>query len=215
MKDKLKTGGGVIEGMVKAGGEMGEKILGKSSDVASEMMGRSSELVSKLSDDIGIMADRILTTEEQIGSMADRIVKTEELMAKLTAALADKEFEVPGTKPGVSQHLKAPVLRLVATGPSLHHAPELSISGDPQNYIIYVSVSPLFPEENTIASEVNNAEDLEKAWKRSIAALRDFKQSETMEVSHQPLIVCVAVRQIAEGQQLSAMSNSVDVEIVE
>ena len=215
MKDKLKTGGSVIDGMVKTGGDMAEKILGKSSDAASEMMGRSSELISKLSDDIGIMADRILTTEEQIGAMADRIVKTEELMAKLTAALADKEFEVPGAKPGRPSYSSAPVLHRVATGPSLKHVPELSISGDPQNYILYVSTSPLFPEGNTVASQINKAEDLEKAWKRSIAALQDLKRLEPMEMSHQPLVVCVAVRQISEGQQLSALSNSVDVEIAE
>jgi hypothetical protein len=215
MKDKLKTGGDVIKGMVKTGGDVADRVLDKSSDVASEMMKRSSGLISKLSDDIGIMANRILTMEERIGFMADRIVKTEELMAKLTAALADKEFEIPGAKPDEAPHLKTPVLHLAVADASVLHTPELRISGDPKNYIIYVSTTPFFPEGNTIASEVNNAEDLKKAWKRSISALRDLTQPEQAELSHRPLVVCVAVRQIAEGQQLSALSNSVDVEIAE
>ncbi len=215
MKDKLKTGGDVIKDMVKTGGDVADTILGKSSDVVREMMEHSSELISKLSDDIGVMANRILTTEEQIGLMADRIVKTEELLAKLTAALANKEFEVPGAKPDETPHLKAPLLRLAVAGASRHHAPELMISGDPQNYIFYVSTSPLFTDGNTIASEVDNVEDLKKAWQRSISALQDLKQAEQAEISHRPWLVSVAVRQIAEGQQLSALSNSVDVEIAE
>ncbi len=42
----------------------------------------------KMSDDIGAMADRIVTTEVLIGQMADRIVTTEALMAQLTVVLA-------------------------------------------------------------------------------------------------------------------------------
>ncbi|MFP7754455.1 hypothetical protein ACLG6S_07345 [Thermodesulfobacteriota bacterium B35] len=42
----------------------------------------------KMSDDIGEMADRIVTTEQLIGEMADRIVTTEALMAQLTVVLA-------------------------------------------------------------------------------------------------------------------------------
>lgn len=215
MKDKLKTGGDAIKSMVKTGGDVADRILDKSSDVASELINHSSRLISKLSDDIGIMANRILTMEERIGFMADRIVKTEELMAKLTATLADKDFEVPGAKPDEPPHLKPPVLHVAAPDGSPHHAPELRISGNPQNYIIYVSTTPLFPEGNTIASEVNDAEDLKKAWKRSISALRNLTQPERTEISHRSLVVCVAVRQITEDQQLSALSNSVDVELDE
>ena len=61
-------------------------MLDKSTDVATAMMNNMTGLISKLSDDIGVMANRILSMEERIGLMADRIVKTEELMAKLTAA---------------------------------------------------------------------------------------------------------------------------------
>ena len=94
MKDKLKTGGGVFKGLIKTGGEVADKMLDKGADVATDMMKHVTGLISKLSDDIGLMAKRILTMEERIGLMADRIVKTEQLMANLTAKLANKDLPI-------------------------------------------------------------------------------------------------------------------------
>lgn len=93
MKDKLKTVGDALKELIQTGGSAMDKALDKSSDIAALMINSMTRVTSKLSDDIGLMADRILTMEERIGRMADRIVHTEELMARLTATLANRELE--------------------------------------------------------------------------------------------------------------------------
>ncbi len=49
-------------------------------DQANQRVDNSEATTLRLSDDIGTMADRILTTEGQIGVMADRIVVSEEMI---------------------------------------------------------------------------------------------------------------------------------------
>ncbi|HFQ90969.1 MAG TPA: hypothetical protein ENK27_12925 [Desulfobulbus sp.] len=66
------------------GGEGLETFLG----ALQEMTTSWQDWSLKMSDDIGQMADRIVTTEVLIGQMADRIVTTEALMAQLTVVLA-------------------------------------------------------------------------------------------------------------------------------
>ena len=46
----------------------------------------TSKIVLRLSDDIGVMADRILLMAKEIGIMADRIVQTQEIQSKNLAA---------------------------------------------------------------------------------------------------------------------------------
>ncbi len=58
-------------------------------DDINQRIDNSEATTLRLSDDIGVMADRILWTEGQIGVMADRIVTSEELIADSALTLAD------------------------------------------------------------------------------------------------------------------------------
>ena len=48
MKDKIKTGGKALKGMIKAGGNAVDKALDKSGDVATLMINNATRLISKL-----------------------------------------------------------------------------------------------------------------------------------------------------------------------
>jgi len=67
-----------------ASGEQIDQFLGAMQNMTTSWQDWSLQM----SDDIGEMSDRIVTTEEMIGQMADRIVTTEALMARLTLMLA-------------------------------------------------------------------------------------------------------------------------------
>lgn len=58
-------------------------------DDINQRIDNSEATTLRLSDDIGVMADRILWTEGQIGVMADRIVTSEELIADSALTLSD------------------------------------------------------------------------------------------------------------------------------
>ncbi len=212
MKDKLKTGGEVIKGLIKTGGEVADKVIDKSTDVATAMMNNMTGLISKLSDDIGVMANRILTMEERIGLMADRIVKTEELMAKLTATLANKNLDFSYDKAATKESQQTVVLNISPTEVSGNRGPVLKMTGDPKNYLLYVSTSPLFQDGSTIISQINDDYNYDRAWKRSINALRGLRK-DTNKNKEQTTIVAVAVKTVAENNLISALSNSVDVTV--
>lgn len=212
MKDKLKSGGDAIKSLIKTGGGVADKVLDKSTDVATAMMNHTMGLISKLSDDIGVMADRILTTEENIGLMADRIVKTEALMAKLTATLAGKDLDLSSDKPAGKETSGTVLLSTETTEASGDTGPKLMIVGDPQNYLMYVSTSPLFQDGSTVISKVTNVSEYNTAWKRSIIAMRGLTKN-TNNDETEATIVSIAVKTIAEDEQVSALSNSVDVRL--
>ena len=212
MKDKLKSGGDAIKSLIKTGGDVADKVLDKGTDVATAMMNNMSGLISKLSDDIGVMANRILATEEQIGLMADRIVKTEEMMAKLTATLAGKKLELSSDKSAGKGTSETVLLSTKAADASGNKGPELMITGDPLSYLLYVSTSPLFQEGSTVISKVNEPKEYDTAWKRSIIAIKE-RDKNTNDHGTELVIVSIAVKTIAEDNQLSALSNSVDVRV--
>lgn len=212
MKDKLQSGSEAFKGLLKTGADVADKVLDKGTDVATAMMSNMTGLISKLSDDIGVMADRILTTEEKIGLMADRVVKTEELMAKLTATLANKDLDLSSAKLVESDALHTVLIHVTDSEASTNTAPKLSISGDPKRYLLYVSRDPLFRDGLTVVSQVNAANDYESAWKRSINALNRLRE-DTNNNQQNVTVVAVAVKTISGDDRLSALSNSVDVTV--
>jgi len=109
------------------------------------------QLVSKLSDDIGLMADRILVMADKIGDMADRIVHTELLLTDLNTS----------TKP-CSTNLGS----ISANSKTVLYAnqvPEFSMNIQAPQMLIYVS-STLTMQTDTISVLVNNSSDLEQQW---------------------------------------------------
>ena len=209
-KDKRQKRGGTLKGLIKTGGDVVDKAIDKGGELATAIMDQSATLISKLSDDIGTMADRILTMEERIGAMADRIVKTEELMAKLTAALADKQLELPAGPPAGNEPPQTPLLSLDATKVSRASLPDLQISGDPSVYLLHVSTSPRFAEDNTVISKIATPKDLGMAWQRSLSALSGANESAAQTA---PASVCIAVQTVGRDQRVSQRSNSVDLTI--
>lgn len=210
MKDKLKSGGEAIKSLIITGGDVAEKVLDKSTDVATAMMNNMTGLISKLSDDIGLMANRILSMEERIGLMADRILKTEELMAKLTASLVDKDLDLPSDKSSDKEAQQTVVLSTDATESSGHTGPRLMITGDPQNYLLYVSTDSLFQDKCTVVSQINDANNYDTAWKRSINAIRGMKKN-AKNNREEATVVAIAVTTVKKNNQISALSNSIDV----
>jgi hypothetical protein len=212
MKDKIKDKGDALKGLIKTGGNVMDKALDKSSEVAALMIDNTTKLTSKLSDDIGIMADRILTMEQRIGNMADRIVHTEELMAKLAATLANKELDVAFARPSDQPGSGPALLYIDVDRIGTDAVPDLRISGDPQIYMLYVSSSPIFRDDSTIVSRVAKAGDLTVGWQRSVRSLFESR-GKGEKGNAKPMVVSVAVRTAAGGGQLSPLSNSVDVTI--
>jgi hypothetical protein len=217
MKEKIKTGGEALKGMIKAGGNAVDKALDKSSDVAALMIDNATRLISKLSDDIGMMADRIPTMEERIGSMADRIglmadriVHTEELMARLTATLADKDLGLSLENTAEGETTQQPVLSIPITEVSRDFSPELCISGDPDSYLLYVSANPLFREGDTVVSHICKADDFPDSWRRSVAAIMRMQQ-QAAKGADESLVVSVAVKTASNPHSISPLSNSIDV----
>lgn len=212
MKDKIQTGSDAFKGLLKTGAEVADKVLDKGTDVATAMMNNMTGLISKLADDIGVMADRILATEEKIGEMADRIVKTEELMAKLTATLANKNLDLSPDSAVERYAVQTALLHTAATEASAQSGPKLSISGDPQSYLLYLSSNPLFREGSTVVTRIENPSDYDTAWRRSINALSGMR-SDAPSKQKNTMVVAVAVKTLTDEARLSALSNSIDVTV--
>lgn len=88
----------------------------------------------------------------------------------------------------------------------------MTITGDPGNYLLYVSSSPLFQDGSTVVSQINDANNYATAWKRSINALRGL-ETNTKSNNEEATIIAVAVKTLAENNQISALSNSIDVRV--
>ena len=212
MKDKLKNQADTLKGLIKTGGNVMDKALDKGGEVAVLMIDNMAKLTSKLSDDVGLMAERILKTEEQIGKMADRIVHTEELIAKLTATLANRELDSLSAKPPDPIGSAPPLLSIRNDRIDADAVPELEIMGSPQDYVLYVSSSPLFREDDTVVSWVTSADDLPGFWRRSISSFHEARETPSGK-DIEPKMVSVAVRVKSGSGQLSPLSNSVDLTV--
>jgi len=138
------------------------------------------QLISKLSDDIGLMADRILVMADKIGEMSDRIVHTEELLADLNNNSSDST---------------TPTLLISADSNTVLYAnqvPEFSMNIQAPQMLIYVS-SSLTMQTNTISILVNNSSDLEQQW----------SELKTLASNNK---IYIAVKTI-DGNTISSLSN--------
>jgi len=139
------------------------------------------QLISKLSDDIGLMADRILVMADKIGEMSDRIVHTEELLAEL-----NKNNTNANTVPTVV---------ISSNSQSVLYAnqtPNFTLNTEAPQMLIYIS-SSLTMQSDTISVLVNNPSDLEQQW------------SELKTLAHNNKIY-IAVKTI-DGNTISSLSN--------
>ncbi|WP_462322752.1 hypothetical protein [Halochromatium sp.] len=212
--DNDRKTNGVFKGLLETGSGVVGKAMDKGSDVASAMMTHTAGLISKISDDIGAMADRILMMEERIGLMADRIIKTEELMAKLTATLANRNLDLSSSESMTEQALRPPLLSVSTTETARSLPPQIQITGNPNLYLLYVSASPALRDTDTVVSKIETSGDLQTAWKRSLTALAGtFEPSD--QASPHGAVLTVAVRSVGENGQPSPLSNSVDVLVAE
>jgi len=189
-----------------------DKALDKSSDVAAHMIDSTTGLISKLSDDIGIMADRVLTMEQRIGLMADRIVHTEKLMAKLTATLAGKELDVSLENLTPEPPSQPPLLDVPTTKVSEEQVPVLNMKGDPTDYLLYLSLAPFFPDGGTVVSRIKDAGDYPVAWKRGVEAISRSATHAAGE-SADLTKISVAVKTVSDAGDISPISNSIDVTV--
>ncbi len=135
-------------------------------------------LISKLSDDIGIMANRILDMAgeigemaDKIGVMADRIVHTEEMMAQLTLDMATLSANSSQTQQNT------PTLILTNAGSATLNANEVpaftsNISSD--EMLVYVS-SSIAMNANTISVLVTPNEPLSTKWQELQTLAKDGK----------------------------------------
>lgn len=153
-------------------------------------------LISKLSDDIGIMADRILDMAgeigkmaDKIGVMADRIVHTEEMMAQLTLDMATLSANTSQTSQTI------PTLILANAGSStlgIDEAPAFTSSISTDEMLIYVS-SSIGMNTNTISVLVTPNDPLTSKWKELQTLAQDGK-------------IYIAAKTI-DGNTISSLSN--------
>ncbi|MBN2815364.1 MAG: hypothetical protein JXQ67_01675 [Campylobacterales bacterium] len=154
------------------------------------------ELVSKLSDDIGIMADRILDMAgeigkmaDKIGVMADRIVHTEEMMAQLTLDMATLSTNVSQNTQDI------PTLILSNTGTDTLNSgdvPLFTSNITTNEMLIYVS-SSITMDTNTVSVLVTSNETLQSKWEDLQALAKDGK-------------IYIAAKSI-DGNTISSLSN--------
>jgi len=137
------------------------------------------QLVSKLSDDIGLMADRILVMADKIGEMSDRIVHTEELLADLST---NNAITVQTILISADNH----------TVLYANQVPEFTLNTEASQMLIYVS-SSLTMQSDTITILVNNPSDLAQQWSELKTLANNNK-------------IYIAVKTI-DGNVISSLSN--------
>ena len=148
----------VANNMVDQGGNMSTNML---------------QFMSKLSDDIGIMADRILTMADKIGEMADRIVATEELMSETML-----QMQYAMANPDETSDTTALLTTSYDAIVSVSDVPEITIAGNPEQYLIYVS--PTVSVDNESASAlITSEDDLYTAW----PALSDLAENNELYIA--------------------------------
>lgn len=145
-----------------------------------------------LSTDIGTMADRILITEDKIGVMADRIVQTEELLATTLQQL-NQNGGITASKPGVL--LTAPL-----TGDAVlrNTAPMLQLSDNATNYVVYISPTANFSNDQVLPLLVTAQTPLSDSWSQAVQSINTG-------------MVYIAVRSVDGNNALSELSNAVRV----
>lgn len=151
-----------------------------------------TETMLTLSTDIGTMADRILVTEDKIGEMADRIVQTEELLATTLQQL-NQNGGLSASKPGV-------LLTSPFTGDAVlrNTAPMLQLSDNATSYVLYISPTANFNDDQVLPLLVTAQTPLSDSWAQAAQSLSAGT-------------VYIAVRSVIGNNTLSELSNAVRV----
>ena len=142
-------------------------------------------LVTKLSGDIGLMADRIV-------EMADRIVASEALLAQsLTLLVNNPDFA--GTSSSNGTALTSPIdnATLTSTAPTITTIPTTSV------YLLYASTTPTFSAGNTISLYIDSTDALSAKWSQVLT----YSNGST---------IYLGVKRI-DGSTISSISNGVKV----
>jgi len=195
--------------MIKQSGSVANNIIDTGESSFSEMV----QLTSKLSDDIGQMANRILEMADKIGEMADRIVKTEEILAQLLENMtaggqnglnSDDLIERLDRIEQLAEGEFASVLSIEETLAFSGFGPELSISNNPKSYMLYISYNGLFSEGKTMVTrvDVDESGSYNSAWENSVNTLTESNTTDTLSI---------AVKAISESGAVSPLSNSVQI----
>jgi hypothetical protein len=138
--------------------DAGESVTNNGIDAGSDAFGDMVDLTSKLADDIGKMS-------LQIGVMADRIVNTEQMMAGLVRDLANK---APARQ---SVSLNSITLDIdYGTVASLNEAPSMAISNGATEYTLYVSTSIMIDSDTNAGIAISQNVDFSDVWADVIAS---------------------------------------------
>lgn len=163
------------------------------------------KLISKLSDDIGIMADRILVMADKIGEMADRIlimsdkiVETENLMSDTLLQMQDTMDKSSNTNT-LSQTNSVLLLTPNHTATTSNIAPEIILSDNSSTYLLYVSTSPMIDALNNSSVLVQDISSIDTIW-------HDLLSKTSAKT------IYIAVKSLHENK-LSSISNAVAIDI--
>jgi len=166
--------------------------LQTSIDALGNTVTNQQALVSKLSNDIGTMADRI-------GTMADRIVTTEKLLADTLIVLTSNP-DLTGGSSSNSVALTAPT----DSSPALSRtvAPTITMVPTSSTYLLYASTEATFSTGNTIAIYIDSSTTLSSKWSQVIS----FYDKKTATQNFY-----LAIKRVDSSNTISSISNSVKV----
>lgn len=187
-----------------------ESVLGPIMDRMLEAMQKILDTILALSDDIGQMADRIGEMADRIGDFGDKILA----MADKIGLMADRIVEVINTMAGSMESAmtsQAPVANtstVLLSSPAMNEevsrlaAPVVTISSDPGRYLLYASTSKTFGTGDTMSMLVSDANSLDEAWQQAV----EIAEGNSLYL---------AVKGIDEADQVSSISNGVQVTLVD
>ncbi|MBT5934598.1 hypothetical protein [Sulfurimonas sp.] len=161
----------VANNMVDTGGETSQAMMG---------------LVSKLSDDIGIMADRI-------GEMSDRIVETEKLMQEVA-------LQMTSNGSSTSSVSNAPAVLSLRYSNDLYgdEVPSIQFRKETNEFLLYFSSTPDFSTSSS-SILVASQSDLSRGWPLALTLVKDGK-------------LYIAAKRI-DGNTITSLSNIIPLTI--
>jgi len=154
-------------------------------------IGTMADRIVATEDKIGTMADRILATEDKIGTMADRIVTTETLLTTTLQSLN----QGGGLGGGRGELLISPTTGALLSKTT---APTLQLADNATRYVVYISPTPTFDNDQVIPLLVTADTPLQNSW---AAALQGYAAP----------VAYIAVRGVDDRATLSTLSNAVRV----
>lgn len=123
------------------------------------------ELYSAMSQDMNLMADRIMDMAGNIDDMADKILEMADKIVATEQLMADMVVDIATIKNNTSTGEAAGMYIDNAGQTDLYNSecPSFTMSDNPAEYVVYVS-SSLTMNTNTISVLVRNSTELEALW---------------------------------------------------